>query len=78
MFSKHQWAHSFGHSHNTLEWTLPLYEVYNAEINMLRRRKWGALFPLPATERSSLSRPEQENAQKNRKKYKYKRIDITK
>ena len=35
MFSKHQRAHSFGHSHNTLEWTLPLYEVYNAEINRL-------------------------------------------
>ena len=36
MFSKHQWAHSFGHSHNTLEWTLPRYEVYNAEISRLR------------------------------------------
>ena len=36
MFSKHQRAHSFGHSHKTLEWTLPLYEVYNAEINRLR------------------------------------------
>ena len=36
MFSKHQWAHSFGHSHNTLEGTLPRYEVYNAEISRLR------------------------------------------
>ena len=36
MFSKHQRAHSFAHSHKTLEWTLPLYEVYNAKINRLR------------------------------------------
>lgn len=36
MFSKHQRAHSFGHSHKTLEWTLPLDEVYNAEINRPR------------------------------------------
>ena len=36
MFSKHQRAHSFGHRHKTLELTLPLYEVYNAEINRPR------------------------------------------
>ena len=37
MFSRHQRAHSFEHSHKTLEWTLSLlYEVCNVEINMLR------------------------------------------